>query len=186
MELTAGNLSRPRALAANVTANLWRESCFPPDLRAPASKSLRLGWDFHTSANCFQICPRPLHTCRTKNSHALHKIDFRWPYMYPCPCPCTRAGGGPAGHPHQRRSGNGNGNGRQPWRGTRGEPVGRAAAHRALEALGDAGARARHARRGSLACASCSLALLRTHSPHTARQPRGADAYALRWRGGAQ
>jgi hypothetical protein len=37
---------------------------FPPDLRAPASKSLRLGWDFHTSANCFQICPRPLHTYR--------------------------------------------------------------------------------------------------------------------------
>jgi hypothetical protein len=55
---------------------------FPPDLRAPASKSLRLGWDFHTSANFFQICPRPLahtavhvqlYTCRTKHSgHANH------------------------------------------------------------------------------------------------------------------
>eukprot|EP01047_Picozoa_sp_COSAG01_P009846 COSAG01_NODE_410_length_17384_cov_20.323691_13_plen_205_part_00 len=31
---------------------------FPPDLRAPASKSLRLGWDFHTSA-IFSDLPTP-------------------------------------------------------------------------------------------------------------------------------
>jgi hypothetical protein len=85
MELTAGNLSRPRGPGRG--QQICEESPvtglsqnFPPDLRAPASKSLRLGWDFHTSAIFFRSAHGPyIHTCRTKNSHADPKIDFRWP-----------------------------------------------------------------------------------------------------------
>jgi hypothetical protein len=73
MELTAGNLSRPRALAANSKSVQGVLFSARSEMRAPASKSLRLGWDFHTSANFFQICPRPLHT------YMPHKIFPRTP-----------------------------------------------------------------------------------------------------------
>jgi hypothetical protein len=63
MELAAGNLSRPwssgrgqQICEGSPVTGLSRE--FSPDLRAPASKSLRLGWDFHTYAN-FSDLPTP-------------------------------------------------------------------------------------------------------------------------------
>jgi hypothetical protein len=86
MELTAGNLSRSRSsgrpqqlCAGSPVTGLSQK--FPPDLRAPASKSLRLGWDFHTSAIFFRSAHAPYiqATCPTNNSHAIPKIDFRWP-----------------------------------------------------------------------------------------------------------
>jgi hypothetical protein len=64
MELTAGNLSRSRSsgrpqqlCAGSPVTGLSQK--FPPDLRAPASKSLRLGWDFHTSAIFFRSAHAP-------------------------------------------------------------------------------------------------------------------------------
>ena len=76
MELTAGNLSRPRGPGRG--QQICEESPvtglsqnFPPDLRAPASKSLRLGWDFHTSA-IFSDLPMP-----PTYIHAAQKIPMQ-------------------------------------------------------------------------------------------------------------
>ena len=78
MELTAGNLSRPRGPGRG--QQICEESPvtglsqnFPPDLRAPASKSLRLGWDFHTSA-IFSDLPTP-----PTYIHAAQKIPTQTP-----------------------------------------------------------------------------------------------------------
>ena len=77
MELTAGNLSRPRGPGRG--QQICEESPvtglsqnFPPDLRAPASKSLRLGWDFHTCTSA--IFFRSAHTPYGTYIHAAQKI----------------------------------------------------------------------------------------------------------------